>query len=1172
MIVAGTTTSCPDYEQLDRLASDSLEGEARARAARHLESCESCRRVFDEFRANAPVLKDLETAIGDDAFIPPHQAPAPRLDGYDDLVELHRGGQGVVYAARRVSDGARVAIKLLLHGRYASPRERRRFEREIELTASIAHPGIVPMLASGVTDDGRLFLVTRFIDGLPLDQHLRQRAPDLAARLLLMEHIASAVSAAHLRGVLHRDLKPSNVLVDESGEPRLLDFGLAKSVIEPDTAATRARTRTGEFFGTLVYAAPEQLQGDPDAVDVRSDVYSLGVMLFESLTGRLPHPKGATPVELIRHISSQDAPRPSTLAPGLDDEIDTIVMACLDKEKDRRYQSAGELAADLRCYRMGEPLQAKRDSIGYMLRKQLSRHRGPVSIAAAAVIALVAFSIYAFWQANRYRLLAESEHNLKVTAETAKSEALAARADEEALRIIAEREAARSRAVTAFLADTFGMASPDVRASPDASALALLIDRADEVQDAFADDPAAEAAVRAGLGQAFYAHGKLELAQEQFSRALELRRTVVASTARERYDVYHPLVEILGDQGVWEHIRLRWEVNSLGADILREADQTLYDLRRAWGSISTQRDQDDAAQVAFTAMLDRAAEVLPPEDDRWLIMADQIQFRSVRARELGLLDPAVRWLTEARAILRRILPDTNTRSARTVGLLIRWTLDQGDFAAAEQLADESIRTLTSVLPDDHWFVAVNRAWRAEAAAGMGRTDEALATFRQSIPRILEGRGEGSPYAIEALAAQVRAATHGGGHAEQLPGAGAGAGAGAEVGPDSHRLALARALAMFIREAPLDRALLTLGPDHAALATALREFDAALASPGPEIGPGFAQVAAAARAAFADADPRAAVIADVFASWGDRYANADSPFPLNERDPQLRLMLDEVLRISRANPHRHRRKLAGTLWWLGSTCYREAKFAEGEAALREAIAVLDDGIGESWGLRSNARWVLGACLHRRDRFDEAEPLLIDGYEGLARHMGPLNLNTENAILYLVNFFTGQDRVPEAASWSARHLRRVGSSVRPDPGTFNTLAWAIVRHAEAPAADVALARLAIDRALVAQPDAWPFLNTLGAVQYRAGEFDAAHATLTRTLAMPASPDPVDLSFLAMACAKLGRMDEAREHLAALRDMINAAPAPAPAPAPGTGRDTAENRALLVEAEQVITEAAR
>jgi len=412
-------TSCPPRELLEGLA---LGHEPPAAIGTHVAACEACRAALERIREDNAVLAGF--AVG--GVLPRPRNAVPAIPGYEIAREIHRGGQGVVYLARQRSTHRDVAVKVMRQGPFATPADRSRFEREIETLSRLDHPNIVTVHDAGLAD-GFHYFVMNYVDGLALDDWAAQLGePDSAAThaapspgadrariesiLRAFLKVCDAVHAAHLRGVIHRDLKPSNICVDRAGEPHVLDFGLAKAT---DDRLQSNMTRTGQFVGSLPWASPEQVEGASRSVDLRTDVYSLGAILYQLLSGAPPfdpgknlhdllddilHREPARPGSVVRSASSitgSTSSRSFTLASrrGLDDELDTIVLKCLAKDPARRYQSAGELASDLRRYGAGEAIEARRDSMLYVLRKTLRRYRMRVAAGSAFVVLLAVFAV-----------------------------------------------------------------------------------------------------------------------------------------------------------------------------------------------------------------------------------------------------------------------------------------------------------------------------------------------------------------------------------------------------------------------------------------------------------------------------------------------------------------------------------------------------------------------------------------------------------------------------------------------------------------------------------------------------------------------------------------------------------------------------------------------------------
>ncbi len=306
------------------------------------------------------------------------------IAGFKVVRELRRGGQGVVFEAVQTSTGRRVAIKMMREGLFSGDRDAARFEREVRILGQLEHAGIVGILASGIRG-GHFYYAMDFVEGRPLDQFAEGvgRRPQEIMRV--MEKVSDAVSAAHLRGIIHRDLKPANILVDDQGTPRILDFGLARIVSDGD----RRMTATGQFVGSMPWASPEQACGDPSKIDLRTDVYSLGVILYQALTGRFPYDVDVGPREALENIAHATPARPRSISSSIDVGAEAITLKCLSKEPERRYQSAGELSADIRRYLAGKPVLAHPPSFWYQARSVARRHRALVGGVLAVVLVLV---------------------------------------------------------------------------------------------------------------------------------------------------------------------------------------------------------------------------------------------------------------------------------------------------------------------------------------------------------------------------------------------------------------------------------------------------------------------------------------------------------------------------------------------------------------------------------------------------------------------------------------------------------------------------------------------------------------------------------------------------------------------------------------------------------------
>jgi WD40 repeat protein len=335
--------------------------------------------------------------------------PTVRYFGdYELLEEVARGGMGVVYKARQVSLNRLVALKMILAGSFASTRDIQRFRAEAEAAANLDHPHIVPIYEVG-EHEGQQYYSMKFVEGTALASHPRE---DVRTEVAGVVDVARAVHHAHRRGVLHRDLKPSNVLVDSHGTRLVTDFGLAKRLASIDASFTE----TGQVLGTPKYMAPEQAAGRRD-LTVAADVYSLGVILYERLTGQTPF-TGDNALTLLRQAREAEPPRPSSIRPGLDRDLETVVLKCLEKEPGRRYPSAESLADDLDRWLAGEPITARPSGSLARAWKWARRNPAVATLTAAVGALLMALLIGSIATAVRLAAAARSSQGLYLAAQS----------------------------------------------------------------------------------------------------------------------------------------------------------------------------------------------------------------------------------------------------------------------------------------------------------------------------------------------------------------------------------------------------------------------------------------------------------------------------------------------------------------------------------------------------------------------------------------------------------------------------------------------------------------------------------------------------------------------------------------------------------------------------------
>ncbi len=618
-----------------------------------------------------------------------------RIGPYRVIRLLGEGGMGAVYEAEQDQPRRRVALKVI-KAAWASPELLKRFERESQALGRLHHAGIAQVYQAGSAQTGfgvQPFFAMELIDGKPLVDYADDHGLHAPQRLHLMIQVCEAVEHAHQRGIIHRDLKPGNILVDESGQPKILDFGLARAT-DSDAQATR-QTDMGQLLGTLAYMSPEQVLADPLALDTRSDVYALGVILYELLAGKLPYTLSRHLHEAVRTIQETDPAPLSVVSRVYRGDIETIVAKALEKDKGRRYTSAAELGADLRRHLQDEPIVARPASTSYQLAKFAKRNRILVGGIAAVMLVLAAgatVSTILAIRATRAQALAEqrrmqTEQARAIAVEREKDavtaqkladqrriEADAARSAEAKQRAAAVHSAQEAKKESQAAQQNFNMArdavdnyftkvseSPELKAHNLEKLRRQLLLTARDFYQKFSDEHADDKFLKADLGAAMLRVGSADLQMgetAQSEQSLIRSRTILEMAFKE-----HPGNRVIADN-------LFATYANLG---LLYADTSQYD----------KAEQSSEQAIAFTKAWSAHHSLDGSELNQRADLYDSFGSLETRA---GKLPKAIAAYGDALAIRRQLVNQYPKEDAYKTGLVMTDVNMVGTLAAMNEVA------------------------------------------------------------------------------------------------------------------------------------------------------------------------------------------------------------------------------------------------------------------------------------------------------------------------------------------------------------------------------------------------------------------------------------------------------------------------------------------------------
>jgi serine/threonine protein kinase len=641
--------------------------------------------------------------------------PSETIGDYEILSLIGSGGMGHVYLAQNRKLLRKVALKIVRRG-MDTDNLARRFQREEQILAGLNHANIARLYHAAVTADGVPYFAMEYVDGPRFDHYCSENRLSLSDRLALFRKLCAAVAYAHQHLVIHRDIKPSNIRVTAEGEPKLLDFGIAK-LLHPATVPTDELTMIYPTAMTPEYASPEQLRGE--AIATTSDVYSLGVVLYKLLTGQSPYrTKTTRPEELARAITEQEPTSPSVVLLRSDSsrhsvvhddsrllrgDLDNIVLRAMRKEPHRRYQSAAEFSEDIRRHLVGLPVIARKDTWSYRSAKFVGRNRIAVGAGALVLIALVGGVIATAWEGQATR-----------------------------------REKARAESINSFLEQMLNYSNPQLTAAGDTSHPTTVTEAMDKAakrleSGAFADEPEVRADLERIVATSYAGQGKRQLADEHIQKYLLLvtelygrdhPKTLAASATRAR--ILFSDDKMVESEKLYRQIlpRMRAEQKkgNMKAEVLADALNNFAYLRRSQGD-------SHEAELIFRESIALSPQM--PTGERDVVGITRSTLASTLADQ-GKFEEALRTAQEA------ISEDRQTGQADTPGFGFSLTVlggfltDNQQFAQADAALREAEAIFQKLLSPSHLWLPDNLRNQAALLYEEGRFAESLEKVTRAL--------------------------------------------------------------------------------------------------------------------------------------------------------------------------------------------------------------------------------------------------------------------------------------------------------------------------------------------------------------------------------------------------------------------------------------------------------
>jgi eukaryotic-like serine/threonine-protein kinase len=674
--------------------------------------------------------------------------PSTLIGPYQIVRPLGEGGMGVVFHARQTEPIRRdVALKIVKPG-MDSRQVIARFEAERQALAMMDHPNIARVFDAGTTAAGLPYFVMELVEGTPITRYSDLKRLTVPERIGLFIPVCQAIQHAHQKGVIHRDIKPSNILVKQQesrAEPKVIDFGLAKALGQQLTDATMM-TNVGVVVGTLQYMSPEQAEMGRHDIDTRTDVYSLGAVLYELLTGTTPLGSDvlskATYVEALQHIRETETKPPSArlrksgelkeaaelrnsdparLPKLLNRELDWIAMKALEKDRTRRYETANGMARDLERYLLGEPIEAAPPSAAYRAGKLLKKYRVWLLTAAAFSAVLVAGIIVSVWMAVR-----------------------------------ASRAEAATSAVNEFLrndvlaqASAFNQAGPGAKPDPNLTVRTALDRAATRIEGKFPTQPLVEASIRHTIGSAYLDLGLYPDAERQFEKALNIRRSKLGEKNGDTLASMGSLAAVYERRGNFKEAEPLY-VSVLEAERRQLGEENPNTLRTMNGLAVTlgREGQLAKSKEIYERLVPLEQRVLGEENFQTLRSMGNL---AVVYDLLQQYDRAEPLFVKTLELKRRALGDENPETLDTITNLAGLYFERGDYTKAQPLLVDSLAAYRRVLGNGHSSTINAMNSLADVYRNLGDYSKAAELFSEAVGASRKALGDEHPYTQQAMA-------------------------------------------------------------------------------------------------------------------------------------------------------------------------------------------------------------------------------------------------------------------------------------------------------------------------------------------------------------------------------------------------------------------------------------